>query len=60
HHTTIPTYPFNRQDLVAPAARESSGRARPPHHDGPASTGNGQAAGHPLFDSHYVQPGEGR
>ncbi|WP_140160821.1 acyltransferase domain-containing protein, partial [Streptomyces fradiae] len=43
--TTLPTYPFNRQDLVAPPARRE--RA--------AST-----LGHPLFDRHYEHRSEGQ
>ncbi|MYV67862.1 acyltransferase domain-containing protein, partial [Streptomyces sp. SID2131] len=46
HRTTsLPTYPFNRQDLVAPPARRE--RA--------ANT-----VGHPLFDRHYEHRSEGQ
>ncbi|MGW8955988.1 acyltransferase domain-containing protein, partial [Streptomyces sp. NPDC055709] len=44
--TTIPTYPFNRQDLAAPPARRS--RNEP------------SALSHPLFDRHYEHRSEGQ
>ncbi|WP_344179990.1 acyltransferase domain-containing protein, partial [Streptomyces albidochromogenes] len=44
--TTIPTYPFKRQDLTAPPARRS-GTAR-------------SAVSHPLFDRHYEHQSEGQ
>ncbi|HEY0640317.1 MAG TPA: type I polyketide synthase, partial [Pseudonocardiaceae bacterium] len=47
HRTTgIPTYPFDRQLLVAPPVTE------------PAHPADG-VAGHPLFDRHYEHQGEG-
>ncbi|CAL9555296.1 amino acid adenylation domain-containing protein [Streptomyces sp. enrichment culture] len=46
HRTiTLPTYPFNRQDLVAPPARRE--RAA-------------DSVGHPLFDRHYEHRSEGQ
>ncbi|MET9351268.1 type I polyketide synthase, partial [Streptomyces termitum] len=42
---TLPTYPFQRQELVAPAARRE-----------PAT----RAVGHPLFDRHYEHRNEGQ
>ncbi|MFI0976949.1 amino acid adenylation domain-containing protein [Streptomyces sp. NPDC021093] len=47
HHrtTTIPTYPFDRQELAAPPARRRT------------ATG---AVGHPLFDRHYEHQSEGQ
>ncbi|MFV2121626.1 hypothetical protein ACE14D_25590 [Streptomyces sp. Act-28] len=46
HRTiTLPTYPFNRQDLVAPPARRAP---RP------------SPVGHPLFDRHYEHRSEGQ
>ncbi|MFF0277109.1 amino acid adenylation domain-containing protein [Streptomyces sp. NPDC004330] len=49
--TTLPTYPFHRQDLVAPPAR------------GERATRTASAApavGHPLFDRHYEHRSEGQ
>ncbi|MEN8652179.1 amino acid adenylation domain-containing protein [Streptomyces sp. 21So2-11] len=43
---TIPTYPFNRQELVVPAARRSSTTT--------------SAVSHPLFDRHYDHQSEGQ
>ncbi|MFD7575959.1 acyltransferase domain-containing protein, partial [Streptomyces sp. NPDC059810] len=52
HRTmTLPTYPFHRQDLVAPPAR--SERAAP---TAPAAP----TVGHPLFDRHYEHRSEGQ
>ncbi|MGW2306287.1 acyltransferase domain-containing protein, partial [Streptomyces sp. NPDC001809] len=49
--TTLPTYPFNRQDLVAPPARgERVTRTAPA----------APAVGHPLFDRHYEHRSEGQ
>ncbi|WP_329114858.1 polyketide synthase [Streptomyces sp. NBC_01353] len=44
--TTIPTYPFNRQELAAPPARRSGTRTSAPSH--------------PLFDRHYEHQSEGQ
>ncbi|MFD9036574.1 acyltransferase, partial [Streptomyces sp. NPDC059567] len=44
--TTIPTYPFNRQELTAPPARRSGTKA--------------SALSHPLFDRHYEHRSEGQ
>ncbi|WP_314252027.1 polyketide synthase [Streptomyces sp. DSM 40907] len=44
--TTIPTYPFNRQELTAPPARRSSTTTT--------------AVSHPLFDRHYEHQSEGQ
>ncbi|MCX5071918.1 amino acid adenylation domain-containing protein [Streptomyces sp. NBC_00513] len=43
---TLPTYPFNRQELIVPAARRSG-----------AAT---STVGHPLFDRHYEHRSEGQ
>ncbi|MFB7233697.1 amino acid adenylation domain-containing protein [Streptomyces sp. NPDC056269] len=52
HRTmTLPTYPFHRQDLVAPPAR--SERAAPAAPAAPT-------VGHPLFDRHYEHRSEGQ
>ncbi|MFB8077346.1 amino acid adenylation domain-containing protein [Streptomyces sp. NPDC056013] len=52
HRTiTLPTYPFHRQDLVAPPARGE--RAAPTAPPAPA-------VGHPLFDRHYEHRSEGQ
>ncbi|MFF2307920.1 amino acid adenylation domain-containing protein [Streptomyces sp. NPDC058128] len=49
HRTmTLPTYPFNRQDLVAPPAR------------GERVTRTAPTVGHPLFDRHYEHRSEGQ
>ncbi|MEG8281369.1 acyltransferase, partial [Streptomyces sp. AHA2] len=46
HRTmTLPTYPFNRQNLVAPPARRERAAS---------------AVGHPLFDRHYEHRSEGQ
>ncbi|MFD3525794.1 acyltransferase domain-containing protein, partial [Streptomyces sp. NPDC058653] len=46
--TTVPTYPFNRQELTAPPARRRGG-----------STGTSTLS-HPLFDRHYEHRSEGQ
>ncbi|MFD3482279.1 amino acid adenylation domain-containing protein [Streptomyces sp. NPDC058665] len=44
--TTIPTYPFNRQDLAAPPVRRGGTEK--------------SALSHPLFDRHYEHQSEGQ
>ncbi|MFE7779405.1 acyltransferase, partial [Streptomyces sp. NPDC057445] len=46
HTTTIPTYPFNRQELSAPPARRR--------------IVTGAVGRHPLFDRHYEHQSEGQ
>ena len=52
HRTiTIPTYPFQTQQLAAPPARESTPVRQ--------ATSNHQALGHPFVDRHYEYQSEG-
>ncbi|MFE1961898.1 amino acid adenylation domain-containing protein [Streptomyces sp. NPDC059479] len=58
--TTIPTYPFNRQRLAAPAAPAATPVPEPVVTPAvPASAAEVRAGGHPLFDRHYVNRSEG-